>query len=307
MKRILLLMLCFLSFSALVNAQDCSISSYSATDFQLFLEIRDDGSLRGIIKSTIPFPLTCLEKDEFKALLESDASCDKSAVLSFNDLIYERFGSLIRETSCKVSYEKERQNIVLSLNFITEKIVAKSGDVYSIDFEKWDIQNIYPDTKNTLAIALPKNSQLISYFPQKNSFFEQNAIIWNVFPTEAVSIKYSLSSPSLFESPLFILAVIFLIIASVTAYYHVTRKSRELKELEEEEKRLNKVMKGLNYSYLKRRISEDTYKRELFEYNSKLNEIMVKKKGLSKTNKKNDKVNGEKAENESDAAKEEKA
>lgn len=264
------------------SQEECPATTAEAAEYSMTIEINEDQTTILTLDVTIPYPLKCLNQPgkDLRALLDGKADC---AAATINDAIYSNIGSFIQQSKCAMSYDKIQKKLIITTQSISEKLIKAEGqDTYLLTFDKWNLKESKKEAKTNLAIVLPRTGQLISYFPQQKSEYSksENKVIWNEIPSTLIRVKYSQ------PNPIALILTIAIPLAIIFGGYFILKKNKksklhiELDNLLLEEKKIQKSLKELNYSYLKRQVDEQSYRHMNEQYTMKLTEIQIRKREI---------------------------
>jgi len=268
-----------LLFCSFAIAEDCAITSKNSDEFFFELHIQADGTALMKIQSKIPYSKECVQKNNLQALMQKPAEC-KGDIIS--DALFRSMDFFIIRSECKLSYNEQTSHLIVETSSTTEKIAAEKDGVWEVKFDKWAMA---PSTsENALKIFLPAGSEIISYFPKKNSIREKNFIYWQEIPSEPIGLKYSAPQP-LEKNPLAIavgaLGVIVVAVLVLRKFFASKNLEKKIKELEAKKEALNKELKDSETAYLKRKIDEKTYGDLVEEIKIKISDVKVEERTLS--------------------------
>ncbi len=284
--KALLLLLCLaalLLFACPAFAADdeCAISSAQSDEFFFELLVKPEGNAELKLGLKIPYSEDCFVQKDLGEALRQPVKCEEELI---SDALFRSLDFFIISSKCVASYDKPTGHLLIETSSLTEKIAEQKEGFWEIRFSKWALSPHKPGTVNNLRITLPTGSEIISYFPQKNSEKEENAIFWREIPEEPIGVKYTVPVP-LERNPL-ALAVIALVIAAcalVLARGLISKKTLRdrFTDLESKEVALQKEMGELQKAYLKRRVDEATFKKVSTELWLKLGKIKAEKDAFS--------------------------
>jgi len=261
---------------------DCSLDTNNSDAFLFRLHVKEDSTATMEMDIGIPYSYECLVEKGMANISITPKECDEALI---NDVVFRAMDFFVISSQCSLGYDSATSHIIIKTSSQLEKIASKTeDDYYEIRFSKWALDPSKPGIKNTLEVFLPEGSEIVSYFPQRNSSKTgSNSIRWSDAPGEPISVKYSLpKARQETPLPLFALIAAVAIAAALAAIWFACKMKQKagIKKLSGREKTLNKKLEDLRVSYLKRRINEETYKNLVEEISLKITDVRVKKKEL---------------------------
>lgn len=81
-------------------------------------------------------------------------------------------------------------HVVVKTLSVMENVSEEDNGARVLKFKKWSLAQSAQGAKNSLQVILPRDSRIVSYFPQENSQKTNYSILWFEIPSEPISIKY---------------------------------------------------------------------------------------------------------------------
>ena len=286
--KFVLFILAFVFFSGIAFAQDCDISSVDSEEFFFGLVVEEASTDTMVISLVLPYSAECAAEKNLKGLNLENIQCDGKVI---NDALFRSMGFFAISSECYMTYEEETEELLVETISVTDKLAKKQENgEWVIEFSKWDWVTEKEGAINTMEISLPQGSEIISYFPQQNSVEGNNAISWNPIPSEPISVKYSYKGTIESNIGSIILGFAALLVLAYFVYGKFSSQrefGNKMSEFDSEEEILNKKLQEAKIFYLKRKLSEDSYRKMVEEMTMKLSEIKTKRKQLLEKNKNN--------------------
>ncbi|MCX6798496.1 MAG: hypothetical protein NTW59_00140 [Candidatus Diapherotrites archaeon] len=263
-------------------AADCTISSTDSKEFKLSFAINGDGTVMMRMLAKIPYTKECVLR-RFGEVMQNGA-CDGKTI---SDSLFKAMDFFISRSDCNWSYDSDAGMLGIETMSLTEKLVKDEEGVQTLRFNTWVTAPSMPDANNTLWVVLPPESEIVSYFPQKDSVKTKNGIFWPEIPADPIGVRFRQSGTAQQAQGTTALAIAAVAAAAAAVglvYYKKSlagrRKNEKISGLSKKEEMLSRKLEELHMMYLKRRIDEKTYRDAVENASLELSSVKAEKKAL---------------------------